>query len=171
VLKVKQPVPQLVPAGLGVAVPVAAATPAVDNVRRKLGMLTPHTVPSQVAVPVVGTGQATQELPQVSTLASDTHRPPQLWKPALHAIPQLVPLHVAVPLAGTAQGEQSEPQLCTLPFAAQLLPQAWKPAAHWKPHCSPSQVAAALAGGAHATQDVVPQVPTPAFATQASPHR
>jgi hypothetical protein len=121
---VKHPVPQLVPAGLGVTVPVAPATPAADTVKLKLGMLTPHAVPSQVAVPVVGTGHAIHELPQVRTLLFATHNPPQLWKSVLHAMAQLVPLQVAMPLAGTAQGEQSEPQLCALLFAEQVLPQA-----------------------------------------------
>jgi hypothetical protein len=71
-------VPQLVPAGLGVAVPVAPAIPVVDNVKLKVGMFTPHDVPSQVAVPFAGTVHATHELPQVATLLLETHSPPQL---------------------------------------------------------------------------------------------
>jgi hypothetical protein len=87
-------------------------------------MFTPHDVPSQVAVPFVGTGHAVHELPQVATLVFDTHSPPQLWKPVLHAMPQLVPLQVALPFDGTGQAVHDVPQLCALLFAAQLLPQA-----------------------------------------------
>lgn len=70
--------PQLVPAGLAVTVPVAPATPAVGTVRLKFGLFTPQLVPSHVAVPVAGVGHAVHELPQVSTLVLETHRPPQL---------------------------------------------------------------------------------------------
>jgi hypothetical protein len=85
--------------------------------------LTPQAVPSQVALPIVGTGQAVHELPQVCTLLLDTHRPPQLWKPLTQAMPQLVPSQVALPLAGTAQAEQAVvPQLATLELATQVLP-------------------------------------------------
>ena len=72
------------PAGLGVAVPVAAPTPAVDSIRLKVGMLTPHAVPSQVAVPVVGTGHAVHELPQVKTLLFAAQLLPHAWKPVAH---------------------------------------------------------------------------------------
>jgi hypothetical protein len=70
-------VPQLVPAGLGVALPVAPAMPVVESIKLKLVMFTPHDVPSQVAVPFVGTGQAVHEAPHVATLVFDTHSPPQ----------------------------------------------------------------------------------------------
>jgi hypothetical protein len=108
---VKQPVPQLVPIGLTVTVPVAPPAPAADTFRLKVGMLTPQEVPSQVALPIVGTGQAVHEVPQVCTLLLDTHRPPQLWKPVEQAMPQLVPSQVAMPLAGTGQAVQDWPQL------------------------------------------------------------
>ena len=163
--------PQLVPAGLAVTVPVAPAIPVVDSVRLKLGMFTPHDVPSQVAVPFVGTGQATHELPQVATLVLDTHSPPQLWKPALQAMPQLVPLQVALPFAGTGQAVHDVPQLCTLLFAAQLLPHAWKPVLHRNPHSRLSQVALPFAGATQAVHEVVPQLATPELATHALPHR
>lgn len=163
--------PQLVPAGLGVAVPVAPAMPVVETNKLKLVMSAPHDVPSQVAVPFVGTGQATHELPQLATLLLDTHSPPQLWKPVLHAMPQLVPLQVALPLAGTGQAVHDGPQLCALLFAAQLLPHAWKPVPHWNPHCRPSQIALPFAGATQAVHDVVPQLATPELATQALPHR
>jgi hypothetical protein len=75
-------------------------------------MLTPQAVPSQVALPIVGTGQAVHEVPQVCTLLLDTHTPPQLWKPVVQAMPQLVPSQVAMPLAGTEQAvPQDWPQL------------------------------------------------------------
>jgi hypothetical protein len=109
---VKQPVPQLVPIGLSVTVPAAPPAPADDTFRLKVGILTPQAVPSQVALPIAGTGQAVHELPQVCTLLLDTHMPPQLWKPLAQAMPQLVPLQVAMPLAGTAQAvPQDWPQL------------------------------------------------------------
>ena len=112
------------PAVLGVAVPVPPPAPAVDSVNVKFGMLTPQLVPSQVALPLAGTGQAVHELPHVATLLLDTHRPPQLWNPALQAMPQLVPSQVALPLAGTGQAVHDAPQLWVLLFAPQLLPQA-----------------------------------------------
>ena len=111
------------PAGLGVAVPVAAPMPAVDNIRWKLVMLTPQTLPSQVAVPFVGTGQAAQELPQVSTLLLDTHEPPQLWKPVGHWNPHCSPSQVAVALAGAVQvSHDVVPQLATPELATQAPP-------------------------------------------------
>ena len=42
--------------------------PAVAIVKLTVGMFTPHDVPSQVAVPVVGTGQAVHDDPQLCTL-------------------------------------------------------------------------------------------------------
>ena len=103
--------PQLVPIGLTVTVPVAPATPAADTLRLNVGTLTPQLVPSQVALPTAGTGQAVHELPQLCTLLLDTHRPPQLWKPLVQAMPQLVPSQVAMPLVGTGHAVQDWPQL------------------------------------------------------------
>ena len=75
-------------------------------------MLTPQEVPSQVALPIVGTGHAVHELPQVCTLFLETHVPPQLWKPVVQAMPQLLPSQVAMPLLGTGQAvPQDWPQL------------------------------------------------------------
>ena len=80
-------------------------------------------VPSQVALPMVGTGHAVHELPQVCRLLLETHMPPQLWKPLVQAMPQLVPSQVAMPLAGTAQAEQDVvPQLATPELATHVLP-------------------------------------------------
>ncbi len=68
--------PQLVPAGLALRVPVAPLIPVVESVKLKLGMFTPHEVPSHVAVPFVGTGQATHEFPHDATSLLDRHCEP-----------------------------------------------------------------------------------------------
>lgn len=39
----------------------------------------PQLVPSHVALPLAGIGQAVHELPQVATLLLGTHAPEQAW--------------------------------------------------------------------------------------------
>jgi hypothetical protein len=117
------PVPQLVPAGLVLRVPVAPPIPVVDSVKLELGIFTPHDVPSHVAVPFVGTAQAVHELPQVATLLLDTHSPPQLWKPELHWNPHCRPSQIAPPFAGATQAvHEVVPQLPTPELATHAFP-------------------------------------------------
>jgi len=92
----------------------------------------PHCVPSQVAVPCDGVGQAVQEVPQLATLAFAEQVPPQSWLPpgqspahdiacGTHAVahsfvppeqvePQEVPSQVAAPPVGTKHGLHPWPQ-------------------------------------------------------------
>lgn len=92
-------------------------------------------VPSQVAVPCAGTGQAVQEVPHELGLALGWQVPEQSWVPALqtpehdaavamhcpahslkpvgHDPPQLVPSQVADPPTGTGQATQAMPQFAT----------------------------------------------------------
>jgi hypothetical protein len=95
---------------------------------------TPQLVPSQVAVPLAGTGQGVQLAPQVAVLLLAAQVFPHKWKPVLHSTPQLVPLQVAAPFVGTGQGVQLAPQVAVLLLDTQAAPQAWKPEAQVKPH-------------------------------------
>jgi hypothetical protein len=80
------------------------------------GQSPPHIVPSQVAVPPVGTGHAVQLEPQEPTKVLLTHDDPQAWKPGLQDMPHAVPSQVAVPWAGIGQAVQDVPQVFGLAF-------------------------------------------------------
>jgi len=77
IVYVKHPAPQLVPTGLGVAVPAPPALVAVAIVRVKVGSITPQIVPLHVAVPEAGVAQAVHEVPHVAMLVFEAHTPPQ----------------------------------------------------------------------------------------------
>ena len=89
-------------AGIGAAEAEAAA------------QLTLQAVPSQVAKPLTGAGQAVHEGPHEAGLLLETQTPPQRWKPVLQAVMHAVPLQVATPLAGAGQALQLAPQEVTL---------------------------------------------------------
>ncbi len=102
----------------------------------------PQVVPSQVAVPCAGIGQAVQEVPQVFGLAfgwqlpeqscvpdaqAPAHEAPESMQAPAHSFcpdgqvpPHIVPSQVAVPPIGTGQGTQAVPQLATSPFFTQI---------------------------------------------------
>jgi hypothetical protein len=54
-------------------------------------------VPSQVAEPLVGTGQATQLVPQVAGLVLSEHRPPQSCVPVGHIPLQAIAIGMHAP--------------------------------------------------------------------------
>lgn len=88
--------------------------------------MSPHEVPSQVAVPLALMGHEPQRVPHEPTLVSGKHWLPHAWKPALHVKPQLTPSHVAVPFGGGLHGVQATlPQLFTSVLTAQPVPQEW----------------------------------------------
>jgi hypothetical protein len=74
------------------------------------GHSAPHLVPSQVALPPVGTGQGAQEPPQLVGLLSSRQASLQRWKPGLHLSSHLSPSQVLTPSGEEGQGEQEEPQ-------------------------------------------------------------
>ncbi len=84
----------------------------------------PQLVPSQVAKPLAGAGQAVHELPQLLTLVFDRHAVPHKCEPEVQVNPHVVPLQVAVASAGGVHGVQNVPQVLTLVLEAQVLPQA-----------------------------------------------
>jgi hypothetical protein len=65
--------------------PVAMQTPAHSFM--PVGQVPPHIVPSQVAIPPVGTGQGTQAVPQLPTSSFLTQTPTQLCVPAPQTLP------------------------------------------------------------------------------------
>ena len=88
----------------------------------------PQEVPSQVALPLAGTGHGEQLEPQEATLELEAQLLPQTCRPGLQDQPQLDPLQVVVLSVGPAgQGEQLDPQLFTDPFGWQGSgpPQPW----------------------------------------------
>jgi hypothetical protein len=126
--------------------------------------VTPQAVPSQVAVPFAGVGQAVQALaPHEAGLVFERQRPLQLCEPAAHWFmhawfvgmqapaqsfwlagqvpPQAVPSQVAVPPVGTVQGVHEAPQVSTAAFETQAPLHRWKPVLQISPHVLPSQVA------------------------------
>jgi hypothetical protein len=152
------------------------------------GQVPPHVVPSQVAVPPVGTEQAVQLEPQELTEVLLAHELPQAWYPVLQVNPQAVPSHVAVPCAGIGHAEQEVvPQEFGLAFGWQIpeqscVPEAQRPAhdapasmqapAHSfipdgqvPPHIFPSQVAVPPVGTGQGTQ-AVPQLAASLLLTQ-----
>ena len=86
--------------------------------------LTPQLLPSQVATPLAGAGQAVQEVPQLLVLVFVRHAVPHKWEPELHVKPHVPLVQVAVALAGGVHGVQNVPQVEMLVFKAQVLPQA-----------------------------------------------
>jgi hypothetical protein len=85
-----------------------------------LGHWPPHTFPSQVAVPLVGTGHAVHADPHELVDWSLTQLVPQAWYPVLQVKPHCVPSHVAVPSAGAGQGAQDVPHALGLAFGWQV---------------------------------------------------
>jgi hypothetical protein len=55
------------------------------------GQVPPHMVPSQVAVPPIGTGQGTQAVPQLATSLFFTQTPTQLCVPVAQTPPASLP--------------------------------------------------------------------------------
>lgn len=83
----------------------------------------PQDVPSQVATPFWGTGQAEQEVPQLAVPELDTQALPQRCVPALHCTPQEKPLQVGTPLPdGLGHGAHELPQLSALVLDKQRSP-------------------------------------------------
>jgi hypothetical protein len=98
----------------------ASATHVFEQAVVPLPQEMPHFIPSQVAVPLVTTGQAVHEVaPQLPTLVLERHAVPHKWKPVLQVNPHVVPLQIAVAFAGGVQGVQSVPQVETLVLDAQ----------------------------------------------------
>ena len=109
--------------------------------------LKPQLVPLHVAVALLGTEHAVQEVPHELMLMLSAHVVPHAWKAESHTKPQLAPLHVAVlALLGTGHGEQDEPHELTLVSSAHIVPHAWKPELHVKPQLVPLHVAEPCAG-------------------------
>jgi hypothetical protein len=151
------------------------------------GQVPPHDVPSQVAVPPVGTLHAVQDDPHEVTAVLRTHDVPHAWYPVAQVNPHDVPSHVAVPLAGAVHGVHDVPQLFGLALGWQLPEQSWLPATHTPeqeavlamqapahsfipvgqapPHVVPSQVAVPPVGIGQATH-AMPQFATSVFFTQ-----
>jgi hypothetical protein len=138
--------------------------------RKPAAQLTPQAVPSQVAKPLTGAGQAVHEGPHEAGLLLETQLPPQRWKPVLQAAMHAVPLQVATPLAGARQALQLAPQELTLVFETQIPLQAWKPVLQVKLQLVPLQVATPLAGTGQATHEL-PHDVTLVFETQTPPQR
>lgn len=89
------------------------------------GQVPPQLVPSQVAVPPVGVGQAVHELPQVATAVFEAQADAQVCVPVGQVKPQLVPLQVAVLPVGAAQAVHEVPQVATAVLATQAVPHRW----------------------------------------------
>jgi hypothetical protein len=88
--------------------------------------------PLQTAVAPVGAlGQGAHKVPQLFTLVSSTHCPPQSWNPGLHVDPQLAPSHVGFAFAGGWQGAQRTPQESVELLSEQPPEQSWNPPWHW----------------------------------------
>ena len=115
-------------------------------------MVTPQAVPSQLALPIVGTGQAVHELPQVSTLLFDTHSPPQLWKPSEHRNPPSPHRLASVPQPVSA-----------LPASTTVLPSRFTSCVAGSPSTAtmPASVTPALSTAPVSTS-VAPASPAPA---------
>jgi len=115
---------------------------------------TPQLVPSQLARPLAGTGQAVHEVPQVSELKFETQRPAQSWKPALHTMPQRVPSQVACPSGpGLGQRVHEVPQELGLERGKHCPLQSWNPSRQDMPQLVPLQVAWPLARLGHGVQE------------------
>lgn len=69
------------------------------------GHVPPQVPCVHVAVPPVGTGQGSQEDPQVMELVSLTQRPLQAWLPALQRMVQVPPTHWAAPAPPGSAGQ------------------------------------------------------------------
>jgi hypothetical protein len=105
----------------------------------------PHWVPSQVAVPLSGTGHSVQDAtPQELVAVLETQLPaqscvprgqtpshgvlsgtqdgPHSFCPSGQMAPQLVPSQVAIPPSGTGQGVQDVPQLLSAVLETQSSP-------------------------------------------------
>jgi hypothetical protein len=67
--------------------------------------MTPQLVPSQVATPFDGIGQAVQLAPQDAVLVDETHWLPHAWYPLAQTNPQTLLVQVALPLAGAEHSE------------------------------------------------------------------
>jgi hypothetical protein len=124
-------------------VPPQARVPALHVI--------PHVVPSQVATPLGGTGQAEHELPQVARLLLNAQLPEQTWYPdaqamATHDVPEQANV-VAFAVGQTAQTlpQASTPEL----LATHVPPQRLNPDLHTQacvarshislpPHCESS---------------------------------
>jgi hypothetical protein len=115
-----------------------------------------HAVPSQVTVPPAGSAHAAHEVaPQLPTSRLLTQRPPQTWKPVLHAMPHAPPTHWATPLGSVGQTVHAVPHAVASPSAAHLAAHLCVPVMHWKSHEVPSQVACvAPVGTGHGKHDV-----------------
>lgn len=84
----------------------------------------PHCVPSQLAAPLVGTGQAMHDVvPQFAMLPFETHAPLHGCRPLLQVNPHDVPLQVETAFVGGEQAVHDvEPQLLMLVLATQAVP-------------------------------------------------
>lgn len=71
----------------------------------------PHWPPVQVALPLAGAPQGTQELPQELGEAFETHSPAHRWELASQVTPHCVPSQVACWFVPAGQGVQLVPQL------------------------------------------------------------
>ena len=134
--QVVQDVPQLLGLALGWHVPEQSWVPALQTPEHEavwamhwpahslnpVGHEPPQLVPSHVADPPVGTGQATQAMPQLATSVLITHWPVQICVPD----PQIVPTSGPWPVSACASiglstaastGEPPEP-----PFTAPPAP-------------------------------------------------
>ena len=99
------------------------ATQAPPQAWKPALQVIPHAVPSQLAMPFIGTVHALhEEAPQVAVLALDTHAPAHAWNPGLHVNPQLVPSQVEVAFAGGTQGEHDAAQVPVLVLLTQTPP-------------------------------------------------
>ena len=83
------------------------------------GHSVPHLVPSQVALPPSGIGQAVQEEPQLVGLELSRQRSSHRWKPGRQARSQVSPLQVVSPFGSVGQGVQEDPQAVRLVGATQ----------------------------------------------------
>lgn len=98
-------------------------------IRGQVCVPAPHTIPQTAFVQAEPTGQGSQSrpslVPHVRLALLLTHRPPQRWKPALHAGTQLPrALHVTLPLAGAVHTVQVLPHelIFVLPLTTHELP-------------------------------------------------
>jgi hypothetical protein len=159
---------------------LSLATHSPAHSLRLAGQAAPHLVPSQVAVPAIGVGQALHDIPQVSGSLSLTQASLHLWYAWSHCRAHLSPSQDVLPLAEVGQGVQEAPQKLRLvdstqmplqkflpksqvpsqgaSFATQASLQSLRSLGHAMPQRTPSQVAEpplTLGQGTHATPQLV----------------
>jgi hypothetical protein len=105
----------------------------------------PHVVPSQVAEPFAGMGQAVHDVPQVSTLVLEAQLPAQTWYPEEQTVAkQDVPEQANAVAFAAGQSAQTPPQSSRADASAtQIPPQRLNPVLHTQACVAMSQVSSA----------------------------